>query len=102
MYTLIIKGDETAAFAACRAHKVEILSISRHERFDECIVAIPGGLPSRTTLYDWFNASDDFACAHADGIYPPGSLMWFGPRQAVPVANPPVPGWDKVEGGTDA
>lgn len=97
MYTLIIKGDETTAFAACREHKVEITSIVKHAKFDECIVTIPAGLPTTTTLYDWF------ADGSTDGEgYLPGSLMWFGTRQDVPVANPPVQGWDVVGGDTNA
>jgi hypothetical protein len=95
MYTLIVKGDEAAAFAACRLHKVEITSIVKHHRFEECIVTIPCGLPTATTLHDWFAGSD----TDTDGFYLPGSLMWFGYRRGLPVDNPPVPGWDLVEGG---
>jgi hypothetical protein len=94
MYTLIVKGDETAAFAACSAHKVEITSIVKHEKFDECIVTTPAYYGTLHALADWFCEP-----LNADALAPAGTLLWYGPRQSVPVAYPPIKGWDKVEGG---
>jgi hypothetical protein len=74
MYTLIIKGDETAAFAACREHKVEITSIVKHNKFDECIVTTPYWPNIDTILVQWFCESN------APAPYPAGTLMWYGPR----------------------
>jgi hypothetical protein len=95
MYTLIIKGDEAVAWAACRAHSVEVTSIVRHSQFDECILTTPAHADSMTVLNQWF-------CEH-NGIppAPAGTLMWYGPRQDLPVASPPVKGWDIIEGGKE-
>jgi hypothetical protein len=96
-YTLIIKGDESAAWTACRAHDIEVTSIVRHTQFDECILTTPSRADSMTVLNVWF-------CEH-NGIppAPAGTLMWFGPvfnrQNGTPVVPPK--GWDIIKGGKE-
>lgn len=89
--TLIIKGDETAAFTACRRHGVEITSIAKHSVFDETIVTVLGN-SDPGTMARWFGE-------HVTAPLPSGGLLWYSPVRLDPVAYPPVPGWDEIEGG---
>jgi hypothetical protein len=88
MITLIIKGNENDAWAACSAHSIEVTSIVRHSQFDECILTTPARADSIDVLNQWF-------CEH-NGIPPApyGTLMWFGPAHLVPA--------DPVQGVNDS
>jgi len=79
MFTLIIKGNENDAWAACARHNIEVTSIVRHNTFDECILTTPAHADTTDILNRWF-------CEH-HGIPPApyGTLMWFGPARLAPV-----------------
>lgn len=71
MITLVIKGDTAAAFAAADAHKVELTSVVKHARYDQCIcTAMPGTY--KATLQDWFDES-----TYQGTALPFGALLWF-------------------------
>jgi len=81
MHTLIIKGDKYAAYAACNAHDIDILSITRHPQFDECIISTDGHADTTAILSAWF-------CEHSGAPpAPAGTLMWYGPANSAPLPD---------------
>lgn len=87
MHTLVIKGDEAAAFAACGLHNMEVTSIVRHSQFDECIVTVPATVPV-ANLVAWLCEDDaQWLCLregdnlHGSNTLAAGSLLWYGPAK---------------------
>lgn len=94
MFTLIIKGDEAAAFAACRLYDVEALSVVKHKRFDECVVTAPV-TTDPAVLNHWFCRTG----------FLDGTLLWWGrdPKAYYDVhGDRPPQGWDSEQDLHDA